>query len=143
MKACAIPARHIPRGALASSVSSIARLNAPSQHGRHIALRFPRNSRVVLVTSTNPTEILMHLPSHVSAALLALALAISGITSATAFEQRKFDSASFKAAQAANKSILVDIWASWCPTCKAQHVVLDSLATKPEYARVVVFQVDF
>jgi thiol-disulfide isomerase/thioredoxin len=86
---------------------------------------------------------IMRLLSYVPAALLALALAVSGITSATAFEQRKFDSASFKAAQAANKSILVDIWASWCPTCKAQHVVLDALATKPEYAKVVVFQVDF
>jgi thiol-disulfide isomerase/thioredoxin len=88
-------------------------------------------------------ENLMRMPSYVSAALLALVLAVSGITSAIAFEQQKFDSASFKAAQAANKSIVVDIWASWCPTCKAQHAVLDSLATKPEYARVVVFQVDF
>src|SRR5262249_38814623 len=134
MNACTTPARHIPCGVLTSSVRAVR---------SRTFTRLPGNSRVVLVTSANPTEILMRLPAYASAALLALALAISGIKSATAFEQRKFDSSSFKAAQAANKSILVDIWASWCPTCKAQHIVLDSLATRPEYAQVVVFQVDF
>lgn len=75
--------------------------------------------------------------------LLALAVILPGITSADAFEQKKFDPASFKAAQDNNKSILVDIWASWCPVCKAQHQVLGALAKKPEYAELVVFQVDF
>jgi len=85
----------------------------------------------------------MRLSSYVSAALVALAVVISGISSAAAFEQRKFDTASFQAAQAGDKPILVDISASWCPICKAQHAVLQSLATKTEYAQFVVFQVDF
>jgi thiol-disulfide isomerase/thioredoxin len=85
----------------------------------------------------------MRLSAYACAAQIALAVAISGIGSATAFEPKKFDSASFKAAQAANKSILVDISATWCPVCKAQHAVLQSLATKPEYAQLVVFEVDF
>jgi thioredoxin 1 len=85
----------------------------------------------------------MRLPSLVHTMLLALAVAISGITSASAFEQKKFDPASFKAAQSGNRSILVDITASWCPTCKAQHRVLASLAKKAEYAELVVFDVDF
>jgi thioredoxin-like negative regulator of GroEL len=85
----------------------------------------------------------MRLSCYASATLLAFAIAISSITSVAAFEQREFDAASFKAAQASNKSILVDISASWCPTCKAQHTVLQSLATRPEYAELVVFQVDF
>jgi thiol:disulfide interchange protein len=85
----------------------------------------------------------MRLSCYASATLLAFTLAISSITSVAAFEQREFDAASFKAAQDSNKSILVDISASWCPTCKAQHTVLQSLATRPEYAELVVFQVDF
>ena len=85
----------------------------------------------------------MRLFSYARAILLAIAVAISGAASAAAFEQKKFDPASFKAAQGSNKSILVDISATWCPTCKAQHAVLQSLATKPEYADLVVFEVDF
>jgi thiol-disulfide isomerase/thioredoxin len=104
-------------------------------------------STATSISSQEPSptlmETFMRLSSSAYAALLGLTVAIIGITSAAAFEQREFDSASFIAAQAANKSILVDISATWCPTCKAQHTVLKSLAGKPEYAQVVVFQVDF
>jgi thioredoxin 1 len=85
----------------------------------------------------------MRFSSYAHAILLTLAIAIPGVTSAAAFEQKTFDAASFKAAQSSNKSILVDISATWCPTCKAQHQVLESLAKKAEYAGLVVFQVDF
>jgi thioredoxin 1 len=81
--------------------------------------------------------------AYVCAALLALGVAISSFTSAHALEKRKYDDAAFKAAQSANKSILVDVTAGWCPTCKAQHKVLDSLAKRPEFADIVVFEVDF
>jgi thioredoxin 1 len=85
----------------------------------------------------------MRLSSNAFAAVAALVVAVAGITSAAAFERRKFDTASFKAAQASDKPILVDISATWCPTCKAQHAVLQSLSGKPEYAALVVFEVDF
>ena len=45
---------------------------------------------------------------------------------AQAFQTKPFDAASFKAAQSAGDSILVDVFAPWCPTCKAQQQVLDS-----------------
>src|SRR5262245_31689730 len=85
----------------------------------------------------------MRLPSHAQAIVIALAFAFPAVTSAAAFEQKKFDAAAFSAAQGSNKPILVDIAASWCPTCKAQHKVLDVLSKKPEFAGLVVFQVDF
>lgn len=81
--------------------------------------------------------------SYACGMLLALAVVLPGITSAGAFEQKKFDPTSFKAAQDSNKSILVDISATWCPVCKAQHQVLAALAKKPEYNELVVFEVDF
>ena len=56
---------------------------------------------------------------------------------------KPFEAAAFKAAQEAGKPLLVDVFAPWCPTCKAQHKVLESLAAKPEYAGVTVFQVDY
>ena len=67
----------------------------------------------------------------------------SGAIPAAAFEQKKYDAASFKTAQSSNKPILVDISATWCPTCKAQHQVLESLRQKPEYSGLVIFEVDF
>jgi thiol-disulfide isomerase/thioredoxin len=62
---------------------------------------------------------------------------------AQAFQTKAFDAASFKAAQSAGDAILVDVFALWCPTCKAQQQVFDSLKDKPEYAKVTVFKVDF
>ena len=72
----------------------------------------------------------MRFASVASAFLLAMFVAVAGAGPAAALEKRKFDAAAFKAAQSSNKSILVDISATWCPTCKAQHKVLDSLAQR-------------
>lgn len=85
----------------------------------------------------------MRIASCAYAALLALGIALIGVASADALEKRKYDAAAFKAAQASNTPILVDVSATWCPTCKAQHKVLDSLAARPEFAQIVVFEVDF
>jgi len=70
------------------------------------------------------------------------ALLLAGVP-AQAFQTKAFDAASFKAAQSAGDAILVDVFAPWCPTCKAQQQVFDSLKDKPEYAKVTVFKVDF
>jgi thiol-disulfide isomerase/thioredoxin len=85
----------------------------------------------------------MRLTSAAFAFLLALLVAVLGAGPTAALEKGKYDDAAFKAAQSSNKSILVDISATWCPTCKAQHKVLDSLAKRPEFADIVVFEVDF
>lgn len=62
---------------------------------------------------------------------------------ASAFEQKAYDKATFDAAEAAGTPVLVHVTAPWCPTCKAQHQVLDGLAKKPEYSSVTIYQVDF
>lgn len=78
------------------------------------------------------------------ASLVAMA-AVTGLaaTAASAFERTDFTDAGFKAAQAAGKPIVVDVFAPWCPTCKAQHQVLDDLEKKPEFSAVVLMKVDF
>ncbi len=85
----------------------------------------------------------MHLASVASAVLLALLIAVAGAGPAAALEKRKFDAASFNAAQSSDKSILIDITAPWCPICKVQHRVLDSLAKRPEFKDIIIFEVDF
>lgn len=49
----------------------------------------------------------------------------------------------FSAAQAAGGPIMVDVYASWCTTCKAQHAVLKDLLDDPRYAGIKGFRVDF
>ena len=78
--------------------------------------------------------------------LLQAAIAGVGITAtapAHAFQMQPFDIKAFEAAQAAGKSILVEITAPWCPTCKAQKPILSGLAAKAKFKDLVAFDVDF
>ena len=75
-----------------------------------------------------------------------ITLAAVGITMPTAFAraaETEFTMEAFKAAQKAGKPILVDVWASWCPTCKAQGPVLKSLLADPKNKDMVMFRVNF
>ena len=38
---------------------------------------------------------------------------------------------------------MIDITASWCPTCAAQKPILDKLSTDPAFKDLVIFKVDF
>ena len=72
-------------------------------------------------------------------ALLALVLP----RPALANSETPFTRAAFEAAQKNGKSILVEIHASWCPTCRAQKPIIDSLLATPKFKDVVTFRVDF
>jgi thioredoxin 1 len=74
--------------------------------------------------------------------LFAYSLA-SQFSVAHAAETEPFTTAAFEAAQKSGKSILVDIWASWCPTCKAQGPILEKLQKDNRFKDIVVFRVDF
>ena len=73
----------------------------------------------------------------------AAALMLWSLAPASALEQKRFEAAEFKAAQTSGKSIIVEVHAPWCPTCKAQRAVIDTLAKNPKYDAVTLFQVDF
>jgi thiol-disulfide isomerase/thioredoxin len=60
-----------------------------------------------------------------------------------AAEWKPFSSATFSAAQKDGRSILVDISAPWCPTCRAQKPILEELTAKPEFKDLIVLKVDF
>ena len=54
-----------------------------------------------------------------------------------------FSRAAFEAAQKDGKSILVEIHASWCPTCKAQKPIIESFLAKPKFKDLITFRMDF
>jgi thiol-disulfide isomerase/thioredoxin len=62
---------------------------------------------------------------------------------AAAAEWKPFDAAAFAQAQKDGKSILVDVFAAWCPTCRAQNPILVQLTREPKFKDMVVFKVDF
>ena len=62
---------------------------------------------------------------------------------ASALEFKSYSDESFAAAQSANNSVVIDVYASWCPTCVAQQSVFKKLKDKPEYADVTIMKVDF
>ena len=76
--------------------------------------------------------------------LLAAAGALSlSFGSALAAEQQAFSKAAFEAAEAAGAPILVEVHASWCPTCKAQKPILSELTGQPKFSGLKIFYVDF
>jgi thiol-disulfide isomerase/thioredoxin len=68
---------------------------------------------------------------------------LTAIVPAGAGAPQKYDPAAFAAAQKAGQSILVHVTAPWCPTCKAQHPIVESLAAKPEFKDLAIFEIDF
>ena len=61
---------------------------------------------------------------------------------AQAAETQDYNAKAFAAAQAAGKPILVEIHASWCPTCKAQLPILGELEKQDKFKNLMVFRVD-
>jgi thiol-disulfide isomerase/thioredoxin len=78
--------------------------------------------------------------------LVALTLAAGAVMAtagSAAAEHVPFSRAAFEAAQAAGRPILVDVYAPWCPVCRAQEPILETLSGRPANAQLIVFRVDF
>jgi thioredoxin-like negative regulator of GroEL len=79
----------------------------------------------------------------IGGAVLAAGLGLFSLGAALANSAAPFSEAAFKAAQASGSSILVEIHADWCPTCKAQKPILEKLTSDAKFKNLKVFRVDF
>lgn len=75
-----------------------------------------------------------------AAALFALS-ALASIASAG--QIKPYTQAEFDRLTHDGKPVVVDVSATWCPTCKAQKPIVESLMKQPAYKDVTVLSVDF
>jgi thioredoxin 1 len=71
----------------------------------------------------------------------AVALAIFLALSVAALARQPFDAKAFEQAQADGKTVLIDVYAPWCPTCRRQEPVIAKL--QKERPSLVVYVVDY
>lgn len=62
---------------------------------------------------------------------------------AQAAEVKKFTANEFAAAQAAGKSILVDVKAPWCPICASQHGTIQTAIASSKFNKLTIFEIDY
>ncbi len=71
-------------------------------------------------------------------------IALSALMSlAMAGEIKPFNQKDFDSMTAAGKAVVLDISATWCPTCKAQKPIIDGLMKLPAYKDVTLMTIDF
>ena len=75
-------------------------------------------------------------------ALLLLAFTVSA-PALQAQEKETFTEERFEELQAEGAVILVDIWASWCPTCAQQQEILAAFQAEHPDAEFHILEVDF
>ena len=74
----------------------------------------------------------------------ALALALTALVlPAMAGEIKAFDQASFDKLAAEGRPVVLDVSASWCPTCKQQKPIVDGLMKQPAYKEVTTLVIDY
>lgn len=71
-------------------------------------------------------------------------IALSSLMSmAMAGEIKPFNQKDFDSLSASGKSVVLDISATWCPTCKQQKPIIDGLMKQPAYKDVTLMTIDF
>jgi thioredoxin 1 len=74
---------------------------------------------------------------------LAILLGLVTSVSASAAAWSGYDAQRFRAAQDAGRSIIVDVYADWCPVCRRQKPILDDIARLPALKDAMLVRVDF
>lgn len=74
--------------------------------------------------------------------ILAVALAFCAAM-ASAAEPQPFTQTTFDQLALEGRPVVVDVSATWCPTCKAQKPIIESLSKQDPYKEVAILMADF
>ncbi|MEM8725367.1 MAG: thioredoxin domain-containing protein [Pseudomonadota bacterium] len=74
-------------------------------------------------------------------ALVVGGMQLSAQSSASGWQT--YDEAEFMMAQGKGKTIVVDVYADWCPTCRAQAPILDELRKERQNSNTLFVKVNF
>jgi thioredoxin 1 len=74
---------------------------------------------------------------------LSVFLLLSAAAPAGAASYGDFTQGAFDAAQQAGKPILLDVWASWCPTCVLQERSIRQIIADPKFSDLVILRIDY
>ena len=79
------------------------------------------------------------------ALVLAIAALFAAIPVAASAQAQfvNYSESAFAAAQREGRTIIVDVHADWCPTCRAQAPILSELRNDPRLADALFVRVDF
>jgi thiol-disulfide isomerase/thioredoxin len=82
---------------------------------------------------------------HLKALILAIAALFAALPLAAAAQAAAtpYSASAFEAAQREGRTIVVDVHADWCPTCRAQAPILSELRNDPRLADALFVRVDF
>lgn len=75
--------------------------------------------------------------------ILALIVFAATAAAAHAAESRNFDQATFDAAKAQGRSVLVEVSAWWCPVCSSQKRSIAAITADPAYDRLLILKVSY
>ncbi len=74
---------------------------------------------------------------------VACLMAVATVNPALAAETRDFDEATFAAAQAQGRPILVDVKAWWCPVCASQSRTIKAITAAPDYKDLLILHINY
>jgi thioredoxin-like negative regulator of GroEL len=73
----------------------------------------------------------------------AFAFGLASVNPALAADTRKFDDATFAAAQAQGRPILIDVKAWWCPVCASQNRTIERETAATQYNNLLILNVNY
>lgn len=75
--------------------------------------------------------------------LFAIAVLLFTVSSVYALEKEPYSQIRFEALQATGEVVLIDVYASWCPTCKKQQEALEAYRSANPDKKFTILVVDF
>jgi thiol-disulfide isomerase/thioredoxin len=80
----------------------------------------------------------MQIRTFLAGAAIALTATLAAAAQPVPYSQQAFDQMARE-----GKAVVVDVAATWCPTCRAQKPIIETLSRQAAYAGVAVLTVDF